>query len=105
MLLITAVVATASACGGASAPVTDDAAANGAFAGASLPPEATKKVKINRANCFKGDALACDWVGVWFQVGGAGEAQRGHARAYFKRSCDKGHQPGCAHLRNLQADE
>jgi hypothetical protein len=87
-------------CGGASAakPLSE-------FEGTRLPPEATKKVKMNRAKCLKGDAQACDWVGVWFQVGGAGGARRGDARVYFKRACDKNHQPGCAHLRNMQDDD
>lgn len=75
------------------------------FQGGELPPHATAKVKANYGKCNGGDPIACDWVGVWFLVGGGGQKNVNRAKAYFDFACKHGYRRGCVHMRQMEAGD
>ena len=100
-LLIVAVTAVAVGCAGASTG-GEKVVSDGMDATGQLPKFATAKVKMHAAKCDKGDPVACDWVGVWFLVGGGGSKHVGKAEAFFKFACQHGYRRGCVHLEQMK---
>ncbi len=99
MIVVALVLMVVSACGGTTAGGKSAGVVDGR---APLPPHATAKVKANHGKCKKGDPIACDWVGVWFLVGGGGQDNVSRAQTYFKFACDHGYRRGCVHLQQME---
>ncbi|GEM_PF-2820036 len=75
------------------------------FTGQPLPPHATRKVKTREKNCRNGNPQACDWVGVWYLVGGGGQKNVPRAEKYFDFACNHGYRRGCLHLEQMKRGE
>ena len=101
-LLIALCLGFAVACGGSTGGTK--VIADG-FDGGKLPDHATAKVKANHAKCSKGDPVACDWVGVWFLVGGGGQQHVDRAKGFFDFACKRGYRRGCIHLQQMESGD
>ena len=53
-------------------------------------------------SCDDGDLDACNWVGVWYMVGGAGKERRGEGVRYVQHACTQGHDRACKLLAGLR---
>lgn len=93
VLLPTLLVApTLVACGGGGGGI---GAAN------SMPANASDKAMSKAEDCDDGNMKACNWVGIWFSIGGAGKDRKVEGRRYFRHACDEGYRPACKMMRAL----
>ena len=73
-------------CGGAS---------GGIGAVNSMPNRATGKAMSKAEECDDGDMKSCNWIGIWFMVGGAGKDRKDEGRRFLRHACKEGYQPSC----------
>lgn len=78
---------------------------DGMAATAMLPDVATDKVRAKAKLCDDGDPIACDWVGVWFLVGGGGQEHVSKSQKFFDFACKHGYRRGCVHLQQMERGE
>ncbi len=69
---------------------------------AGMPQGASGKAMSKAESCDDGDLDACNWVGVWYMVGGAGKERRGEGVRYVQHACTHGHDRACKLLAGLR---
>lgn len=74
------------ACGGGSSSIG---------AAEAMPSNATDKAREKAEACDEGDLDSCNWVGIWFMVGGAGKERRREGVRYIQHACDEGLDKSC----------
>lgn len=62
---------------------------------ASMPTSASSKAMDHAEACDDGELKSCNWLGIWFLVGGAGKERRVEGVRYLKHACNEGYQPSC----------
>ncbi|MCO4761437.1 MAG: hypothetical protein KC502_08030 [Myxococcales bacterium] len=67
----------------------------------SMPSRATNKAMSKAEDCDDGDMKACNWVGIWFMVGGAGKDRKYEGKRYMRHACKNGYRPACKLARAL----
>ena len=77
------------------------AAGSGRVAG-GLPGDAPSQQRDQADRCDLGDMEACNRIGVWYHVGGGGEAQRGRGVELFRHACTNGYGPACRMVEDLK---
>jgi hypothetical protein len=55
--------------------------------------------------CDGGDMAACNRIGVWFTVGGAGEERKGRGLDWFRHACRNRYEPACRMATDLSRPE
>lgn len=93
-LLFAFAVAPLAGCGGGSS--------NSIGAVSSMPSNASSKAMGKAEDCDDGDMDACNWLGIWFMVGGAGKERRREGMRYIKHACDEGNDKACKLLNALR---
>ena len=85
------------ACGGGGSYSRDSGYSRGGGPGASsaVPARASRKVHNHAENCDDGNMKSCNYIGVWFLVGGAGKSRKVEGVRYIKYACHNGYQPSC----------
>jgi hypothetical protein len=81
--LLVAVVAVG--CGGAS----------GIGAVNTMPRHASSKAMDKAEACDDGDLRSCNWLGIWYLVGGAGKDRSYEGRRFLRHACREGYSPSC----------
>lgn len=66
-----------------------------------MPSRASDKAMDKAESCDDGDMKACNWVGIWFMVGGAGNSRKHEGRRFLHHACGEGYEPSCKLLRAL----
>lgn len=74
-----------SACGGSSSIGAVDA----------MPAGASDKAVEKAEACDDGDLDSCNWLGIWYMVGGAGKERRREGVRYIQHACDEGLDKAC----------
>jgi len=74
-----------SACGGSSSIGAVDA----------MPAGASEKAVEKAEACDDGDLDSCNWLGIWYMVGGAGKERRREGVRYIQHACDEGLDKAC----------
>lgn len=92
-LLFALCVAPLTGCGGGSSSIG---------AASSMPAGASSKAMDKATSCDDGDLDACNWLGIWFMVGGAGKERRGEGVRYIRHACDEGLDKSCKLLAALR---
>lgn len=85
-------------CGGPSV------AADAPGASVALPPSAPEDIRSLAAACDQGQIEACNRIGVWLWVGGAGEQRRADGLIYLRHACRQQYAPACQLLDDLDGD-
>lgn len=67
----------------------------------NMPTRASDKAMSKARACDNGKARACNWIGIWFMVGGAGSERKAEGRRFLHHACNKGYQPSCKLARAL----
>ena len=67
-----------------------------------LPQEAPAQLRKQAERCDLGDMAACNRIGVWYHVGGGGEAQRSRGLELFVHACTNGYAPACRMVQDLK---
>jgi len=92
-----------SACGGGGGYSRDSGyRGGGPGATAAMPGHASSKARNHAANCDGGNMKSCNWVGIWFLVGGAGKGRKAEGVRYLKYACNNGYQPSCKLINALR---
>ena len=68
-----------------------------------LPSSASNRARSQASACDDGDRVACNWLGVWYLVGGAGDAQRAQGVGLMQRACSLGQRDACELAREAAA--
>jgi hypothetical protein len=68
----------------------------------AMPSGASGKSMEKAEACDDGDLDACNWLGIWFLVGGAGKERRGEGVRYIRHACDEGLDKACRLLSALK---
>ncbi len=68
----------------------------------AMPSSASSKAMGKAEACDDGDLDACNWLGIWFMVGGAGKERRREGVRYIRHACDEGHDKACKLLAALR---
>jgi hypothetical protein len=84
---------TMAACGGSAKSIG---------AAGDMPSSATAKAMDKAEACDDGDLDACNSLGIWFMVGGAGKERRNDGIKYISHACDEGLDKACKHLNALR---
>lgn len=71
---------------------------------AALPEDAPVRVRQQAGRCDLGDMAACHRLGIWYQVGGAGEQLRGRGLPLFGHACANRYQPACHMVEDLSRE-
>ena len=66
-----------------------------------MPSRASDKAMDKAESCDDGDMKACNWVGIWFMVGGAGKSRKREGRRFLRHACNEDYKPSCKLLRAL----
>ena len=74
-----------SACGGSSSIGAVNA----------MPAGASHKAVEKAQACDDGDLDSCNWLGIWYMVGGAGKDRRREGARYIQHACDEGLDKAC----------
>ncbi len=62
-------------------------------------------IRAHATACDDGDMAACNRVGVWFTVGGAGQARKARGLDWFRHACRNRYQPACRMAADLSRAE
>lgn len=74
-----------SACGGSNSIGAVDA----------MPAGASDKAVEKAEACDDGELDSCNWLGIWYMVGGAGKERRREGVRYIQHACDEGLDKAC----------
>lgn len=91
--LLAAATISLPACGGAGANKSWNAMDE-------LPARASTKAQGHAERCDDGVLKSCQWMGIWYAVGGGGPARRHFARKYFNFACNEGLNSSCKLMNN-----
>ena len=61
----------------------------------SMPNRASDKAISKAENCDDGNMKACNWVGIWFMIGGAGKDRKSEGKRFLRHACKQGYRPSC----------
>lgn len=68
----------------------------------AMPSGANDKAMEKAESCDDGDLDACNWLGIWFMVGGAGKERRAEGIRYIRHACDEGLEKACKLMEALR---
>ncbi|MCB9738928.1 MAG: hypothetical protein H6747_06645 [Deltaproteobacteria bacterium] len=75
---------------------------SGIGAASSMPSSASDKAMSHAESCDDGEMKSCNWLGIWYLVGGAGKQRRAEGVRYLKHACNEGYSPSCKLIEALR---